>query len=158
MGDGVEASTSLLVNGDPVVHHGEADEPLLYVLRNDLGLRGTRFGCGTGACGACTVLVDGRSVASCTTPMWSVEGAEVTTVEALAADGDAVVEAFVEAGAGQCAYCVPGIVMTVRGALDAHPDLTEDELWRHLDERNLCRCGAHVRMRRAVLSLLGDER
>src|SRR5688572_4919417 len=129
----------------------ESDVPLLYVLRNDLELKGTRFGCGIGMCGACVVLVDGEAVTSCELPMWAVEGKEVTTIEAVVDDEfPGLGEAFVDEQAAQCAYCISGIIVNAVALLRRRPDASEMEVRTALD-RNLCRCGSHVRIVRAVL-------
>jgi nicotinate dehydrogenase subunit A len=141
----------LTVNGAAHEVRAPADTPLLYVLRNDLGLKGTRFGCGSGECGACFVLIDGRAVPACDTPLWSAAGKTVTTVEGLA-DGDtphALQRAFIAEQAGQCGYCLSGILMAAAALLRANPRPTEAEIRLALD-RNLCRCGAHNRIVRAI--------
>ena len=132
------------VAADPVT-------PLLYVLRNDLGLKGTRFGCGTGHCGACAVLVDGRAVRSCIAPLESVAGRRVTTIEGLSAGGTLhpVQQALLDEQAGECGYCVSGIVISAKALLDAVPRPTVTQIREALDG-NLCRCGAHQRFLRAV--------
>lgn len=124
-----------------------ASVTLLHVLREPLQLKGTRFGCGQGDCGACHVLVDGRSVPACDTPLWAVEGRQVTTVEGLPA---ALHQAFIDEQAGQCAYCLSGIQVSAMALLQAHPEPTEAQVRAALD-RHLCRCGAHLRIVRAVL-------
>ncbi|MSQ18817.1 MAG: (2Fe-2S)-binding protein [Betaproteobacteria bacterium] len=144
-------SISLTVNGK--AHRVDAPDstPLLYVLRNDLGLKGTRFGCGTGHCGACHVLLDGHTVAACDTPLWSAAGKAVTTVEGLAGNGvpHPLQQAFLDEQAAQCGYCVSGVIMTAAGLLSANPSPSDEDLRCALD-RNLCRCGAHTRMLRAI--------
>lgn len=137
------------VAADPVT-------PLLYVLRNDLGLKGTRFGCGTGHCGSCAVLVDGRAVRSCTTPLEAVVGRRVTTIEELSADGKLhpVQQALLDEQAGECGYCVSGIVISAKALLDAVPRPTTQQIREALDG-NLCRCGAHQRFLRAVARAAG---
>jgi nicotinate dehydrogenase subunit A len=146
------------VNGSRRQVHTEDDTPLLYVLRNHLGLMGTRFGCGLGACGACFVLVDGRPVYSCNTPVWSVQGKEITTVEGLA-DGrpHPIAHAIVAAQAAQCGYCMSGIVVAAAALLSENPDPSEAEVRAALDG-NLCRCGAHNRVVRAVLAAAAEMR
>ena len=126
--------------------------PLLYILRNDLGLKGTRFGCGEGHCGACTVLFDGSAVQSCDTPLWSAAGHEITTIEGLSTGGTLhpIQQAFLDEQAAQCGYCVNGIMVAAKALLDRNPDPTEAEIAAAL-ERNLCRCGTHVRILRAIL-------
>ncbi|EWM12579.1 (2Fe-2S)-binding protein [Kutzneria sp. 744] len=138
----------LLVNGAEVTVEADRDTPLLYALRNQLGLKGTRFGCGLGLCGSCNVLVDGRVVHSCDTPLWSVDGKAVRTVEGL---GDSPLQrAMIDEQAAQCGYCVSGVVMTATALLARNSCPSECEVREALDG-NLCRCGAHNRMVRAVL-------
>jgi nicotinate dehydrogenase subunit A len=143
--------TAFDVNGAPATAHADPDTPLLYVLRNDLGLRGARFGCGQGLCGACTVIVDGRPVNSCDTPVWMVEGKQVRTIESLA-DGERlhpVQQAVLDEQAGQCGYCLSGIVMAAVALLEERPGATRAEIVEALDG-HLCRCGAHGRIVRAI--------
>ena len=143
---------TLRING--AEHTVEADRrtPLLDVLRNDLTLKGTRFGCGDEQCGACNVLVDGYAVASCATPVWAAADKTITTVEGLgsAANPHALQEAFLHEQAAQCGYCTSGMLMSAAALLLRVPQPTEDEVRDALD-RNLCRCGAHNRIVRAVL-------
>ena len=141
----------LRVNGVEREVSAEPDTPLLYILRNDLKLKGTRFGCGEGNCGACTVLMDGNAVQSCDTPLWSAPGHEITTIEGLAgADSLHPIQlAFIEEQAAQCGYCINGIMMSAKALLDANPDPDDAQIAAALD-RNLCRCGTHVRILRAV--------
>jgi nicotinate dehydrogenase subunit A len=145
-------STSLTVNGVACEVEAHPDESLLLVLRNHLGLLGARFGCGLGLCGACFVRVDGAVVPACDTPLWSLEGKDVVTVEGLAA-GDGlhpVQQAFLDEQAAQCGYCVTGILVTAATLLDDDPHLDEATVTAALD-RHLCRCGAQRRMVRAVV-------
>jgi nicotinate dehydrogenase subunit A len=144
---------TLVVNGAEREVACDPDTPLLYVLRNDLGLVGAKFGCGLGLCGACNVLVDGRPVHSCDTPVWSVAGKQVTTVEGLGTDGrrHRLQETFVEQQALQCGYCTAGMLVTGAALLEREPDVDEAGVRRALDG-NLCRCGAHNRIVRAVLA------
>jgi len=144
---------TVLVNGRPEEVRTEPDTALLYVLRNHLGLKGTRFGCGLGLCGACLVLIDGRPAYSCDTPLWTVQDREVTTVEGLGAPGrpHPVAQAILEGQAAQCGYCISGVVIGAAGLLAENDDPSEDEVRSALD-RNLCRCGAHNRIVRAVLA------
>jgi len=139
------------VNGRHIELQANPDTPLVYALRNDLGLKGTRFGCGTGACGACTVLVDGNAVQSCDTPLWSVQGSEVMTIEAAALGGAlaAIRQAFIDEQAAQCGYCSDGIMMSLAALLTRNDEPTEQELMAALD-RHLCRCAAHMRILRAA--------
>ena len=150
------ALTDFHLNGRPVQVAGDGDVPLLHVLRNDLQLKGTRFGCGAGACGSCTVVVDGRAVQSCDLPTSAVRGCEVTTVEGLGAAGrlHPVQQAFLDLQAAQCGYCINGVMMSV-AALLQRPELpTEDALQAAL-ARHLCRCGTHMRILRAARRALG---
>jgi nicotinate dehydrogenase subunit A len=141
----------LRVNGVEREVSAEPGTPLLYILRNDLGLKGTRFGCGEGHCGACTVLVDGKPLQSCDTPLWSAAGHEVTTVEGLSRDGrlHPVQQAFIDEQAAQCGYCINGIMMSAVALLERNPEPGEADIAAAL-ERNLCRCGTHVRILRAI--------
>jgi nicotinate dehydrogenase subunit A len=126
--------------------------PLLYVLRNDLGLRAAKFGCGLDQCGACTVLVGGAALPSCRLPIGEVGGREVVTLEGLIQEDGSLhplQQAFLDEQAAQCAYCVPGILMAAAGLLAWNDHPTEEEVRRAL-AGNLCRCGAHPRMLRAV--------
>jgi nicotinate dehydrogenase subunit A len=144
-------SVTFEVNG--VGHSSQADAatPLLYILRNDLKLKGAKFGCGLGQCGACTVLVDGQSAMSCDTPLWAVAGKSITTIEATAGiDVLPVLQrAFVAEQAMQCGYCASGIIMSAAALLARDADPDEPAIKAAL-ARNLCRCGAHTRMIKAV--------
>ena len=145
------AGIALDVNGRRCTAPAAADTPLIYVLRNDLGLKATRFGCGTEQCGACVVLVDGRPVYSCTTPVSAVAGKTVTTVEGLSANGmHPVQRALIAEQAAQCGYCLSGIIMQAVALLAANAEPSEGEVRAALDA-NLCRCGSHNRIVRAVL-------
>jgi nicotinate dehydrogenase subunit A len=151
--------TTVSVNGKREQVMTEPDTALLYVLRNHLGLKGTRFGCGLGACGSCLVLIDGHPSYSCEVPVQAVEGREVTTVEGLGTPGrpHPVAKAIVEGQAAQCGYCISGIVISAVALLEANAEPTADEVRQALD-RNLCRCGAHNRIVRAVLSAAEELR
>ena len=138
----------LRVNGDDVEVPADPDTPLVYALRNDLRLKGTRFGCGDGLCGACLVLVDGRPTPSCDTPLWAVDGKDVTTVEGLRSHP--VIDALLEEQAGQCGYCLSGIVVSSVALLARTPNPSDQQV-REALEPNLCRCGVHNRVVRAVL-------
>jgi nicotinate dehydrogenase subunit A len=127
------------------------DTPLLYVLRNDLGLVGSRFGCGSGACGACFVLVDGKAMASCDLPIWSLKDKSITTVEGLGGGKlHKVQEALIAEQAAQCGYCMSGIAVSAVALLNTKPSPSEDEIRQALD-KNLCRCGSHNRVVKAVM-------
>jgi nicotinate dehydrogenase subunit A len=146
------ATLRLSVNGTDHEVSAAEDTPLLYVLRNQLGLKAARFGCGTGQCGACRVLIDGQSVASCDTPLWAALGKRITTVEGLgdAARPHPLQSALIAEQAGQCGYCLPGILISAAALLERNPMPSESEVRVALDQ-NLCRCGSHNRIVRAVL-------
>jgi nicotinate dehydrogenase subunit A len=139
------------VNGAQRAVTADADTPLIYILRNDLKLKGTRFGCGQGVCGCCTVLLDGRSVQSCNTPVSAVEGRTVTTIEGLGSSSalHPLQEAFIEEQAGQCGYCLTGIIMGAAALLSRNPSPTDAQIRSELDI-HLCRCGSYDRILRAV--------
>ena len=147
----MEEALKFRVNGIERELRADPSTPLLYILRNDLGLKGTRFGCGEGQCGACTVLVDGKPLQSCDTPLWSAAGHDVTTIEGLSAGGalHPIQQAFLDEQAAQCGYCINGIMMSAVALLANNPDPDEAEIAAALD-RNLCRCGTHVRILRAI--------
>lgn len=137
----------LMVNGKAREVTAPGEMPLLYVLREELGLKATRFGCGQGGCGACMVLVDGEAVTSCDLPLSAVEGKAVETAEGL---GDhPLVQAATELQAAQCGYCLPGILMAAKALLDTEPHPDRARIAAALDG-NLCRCGAHPRILRAI--------
>jgi nicotinate dehydrogenase subunit A len=140
------------VNGKRVsVTPASDDTPLLDVLRNALGLMGTRFGCGLEQCGCCTVLIDGRAEKSCAKPIWSVAGKPVTTIEGLGTKEapHPLQQAFLDEQAGQCGYCLSGIIISAKALLDRNPSPTRAEIAAALDG-NICRCGSHNRILRAV--------
>jgi nicotinate dehydrogenase subunit A len=144
--------TALSVNGEWLEVDRPEDTPLLTVLRDALGLVGSRFGCGQGLCGACMVLLDGRPVPSCDTPLWQAADATVVTVEGLGADGPNLVQQrLIEHQAAQCGFCISGIVVRATALLAETPDATADQVAQAL-ERNLCRCGTHQRILEAVLA------
>lgn len=147
----VPDAIGLSVNGRRATVVVDPATPLLYVLRNDMGLKGTRFGCGTGQCGTCTVLLDGRPAQSCDVPVGAVGARHVTTIEGLAGDGglDPLQQAFIDEAAGQCGYCLSGILVSASALLESNPDPSEDEVRMALDT-HICRCGAHGRIVRAV--------
>ena len=140
------------VNGKKRVVRAAQNTPLVYVLRNDLGLKGTRLGCGANQCGACHILIDGQSVPSCDTPLWAAADKNVVTIEGLGTPERAhrLQRAFIVEQAGQCGYCLSGIMISAEALLARTPDPTEDEVRAALD-RHLCRCGTHNRIIRAVL-------
>ena len=147
-------SLTLRVNGAERVVEVESETPLLYVLRNDLKLKGTRFGCGRGQCGTCTVIVDGAAVQSCDVPVGAVVSKAITTIEGIAGDQrlHPLQQAFVDHQAGQCGYCATGIIMAAKVLLDSNPNSSEQEIRQAL-VRNLCRCGTHQRILRAIASV-----
>ncbi|AWO92918.1 MULTISPECIES: (2Fe-2S)-binding protein [Bradyrhizobium] len=140
------------LNGTATAVDADPDQRLLDVLRGRLGVTGPHFGCGANECGACYVMVDGRAMASCDMPMWSVAGKDVVTIEGLgtAEQPHALQRAFISKQAMQCGYCVSGILISAAALLKRNPSPTEAEVRTALD-RNLCRCGSHNRMVRAVL-------
>ena len=140
------------LNGAEIDIDAEADLSLLSVLRGRLGMIGPHFGCGANECGACNVIIGDRAVASCDTPMWSVAGKDVTTIEGLGSveAPHALQRAFIAAQAMQCGYCIPGILMSAAALLMQNPSPARDDVTAALD-RNLCRCGSHNRIVRAVL-------
>jgi nicotinate dehydrogenase subunit A len=148
----VKQRYSLTVNGAQVDVEAEPETSLLTVLRNDLDLKGARFGCGSGLCGACFVQVDGAVVPSCDTPMWSVDHKSVVTVEGLAGDDrlHPVQQALLDEQAGQCGYCLAGVLVSAAALLDNNPRPDEPAVVEALD-RNLCRCGVQGRIVRAVV-------
>jgi nicotinate dehydrogenase subunit A len=144
-------AVTLTVNGQRRTVRAAPDTPLLYVLRNDLELNAAKFGCGLAQCGSCTVVVDGKAVRSCTTPISSVAGKEITTLEGLGSEGKPhpLQRAFLKEQAAQCGYCIAGMIMSAKALLDRTPHPSEAEIRRAL-AGNLCRCGTHNRIVRAV--------
>jgi nicotinate dehydrogenase subunit A len=142
---------TLKVNGHDHQVDAAPDTPLLYVLRDDLKLNAAKFGCGLGQCGACTVVVDGKAVLSCVTPLLLLEGKQVTTLEGLGTlEAPAPIQrAFMEQQAAQCGYCIAGMMMRAQALLQSNPKPTDQEIRAAL-EINLCRCGTHMRIVRAV--------
>ncbi|MCS6952608.1 MAG: (2Fe-2S)-binding protein [Bryobacterales bacterium] len=149
----------LHVNGKTYTTGAPSERPLLGVLRDELGLTGTKYGCGEGVCGACTVLVDGRAVRSCVTPLRAVVGRAITTIEGLAPKDrlHPVQEAFLEAGAMQCGYCTPGMILSAVALLSRHPDPGIAEIVRFMDG-NICRCGVYSRIIAAIRSAAAKMR
>ncbi len=139
------------LNGSPVSVSVREDEPLLWVIRQQLGLTGTKFGCGEGFCGSCTVIVNGEAVRSCSLAAADAAGKSVLTIEGLARNGDLhpLQEEFVKLDALQCGYCTPGMIMNAYGLLLNNPEPTREEVIVAMDE-NLCRCGAHGRIIEAI--------
>ena len=142
--------TKFHLNGRPVTVKGPDDAPLLWIIRDELGLKGTKFGCGIGQCGACTVHVDGRAVRSCLTQARAVEGAKVTTIEGLDPHGAHPLQiAWIETQAPQCGYCQSGQIMQAAALLKDKPHPTDAEIDAAMGG-NLCRCMAYVRIRKAI--------
>ena len=150
------------VNGKVYEIDADPATPLLYVLRDDLQLNGAKFGCGLGQCGACTVMLDKRPVFSCITPIAALQGRRVKTIEGLGTmeNPGPVQRAFIEEQAAQCGYCIPGMMMRAQALLEANPTPSKAEIRRHMNT-NLCRCGTHMRILRAVeraAGLMKNER
>ena len=147
----MEQTISFTLNGKAVQPRVDGDRMLLWVLRSDLGLTGVKFGCGQALCGACTVLVDGAAVRSCSMPVKDVAGKQVLTIEGLSHGGklDPIQDAFVKHAAFQCGYCTPGMILSAYALLASTPHPTRAEIIRHMDG-NLCRCGSHVRVIAAI--------
>lgn len=145
------ARISLRVNGKTRIVNTDLGSMLLYVLRDDLGLKGPRFGCGLSQCGSCTVIMDGKTIRSCTTPVSVARNKSITTVEGLGtvAHPHPLQKAFIEEQAGQCAYCISGMIMAAKVLLDKNPHPTDAEIKKAL-VANLCRCGSHLRIVRAI--------
>jgi len=146
------------VNGKAHTVETEAERPLLEVLREDLGLTGTKYGCGEGQCRACTVLLDGRPITPCITPVRAAAGKKVVTIEGLAANGklDRVRQAFVEEGAMQCGYCIPGMILTAVALLERNPRPSESQIIEGMNG-NLCRCSGYPRILAAVRRAAGKR-
>jgi len=141
----------LKVNGRSHTLDVDPATPLLYVLSDDLDLRGAKFGCGLGQCGSCTVIVKGQSIRSCITPVSSVDGAEITTLEGLGTNQKPhpIQKAFIEEGAAQCGFCLNGVIMTAKAFLDQKPKASDEEIQQAMSGV-LCRCFTHMRMFRAI--------
>lgn len=145
-------TVTLKVNGATHALDIEADAPLLWVIRDELGLTGTKFGCGIAQCGACTVHIDGVATRSCVVPAGSVEGSEIVTIEGLGANGlTAVQKAWIEHQVPQCGYCQSGMIMAVSALLASNPAPSDDELGSAIT--NICRCGTYPRIRGAIRAL-----
>jgi carbon-monoxide dehydrogenase small subunit len=155
-------TVSLTLNGKPVRVTVDVERPLLWVLRSDLGLTGTKFGCGEALCGACTVLVDKEAVRSCAARIGDVAGKKILTVEGLARDGrlHPLQEAFIRHNAFQCGYCTSGMLLSAYALLLKTPLPSRDQILQEMDD-NLCRCGSHARIVRAIqtaaLAMAGSE-
>ena len=144
-------STRITLNGKAQALQSDPGTPLLYVLRNEMRLNGAKFGCGMGQCGACTVIVDGKPVFSCVTPLGALEGRAVRTVEGLgtAQQPGRLQAAFIKHQAAQCGYCIAGMIMRAQALLDKVPHPTDDQIRKHM-QPNLCRCGTHHRILAAI--------
>jgi isoquinoline 1-oxidoreductase alpha subunit len=141
--------TRFTVNGQPVHYRMDPETPLLWALRDASNLTGTKYGCGAGLCGACTVHIDGAAVRSCQVPIGAIEGSFVTTIEALSRDrSHAVQQAWIAESVPQCGYCQPGMVMAVTALLDKNPSPTDAEIDESIT--NICRCGTYPRIRSAI--------
>ena len=142
---------TLKINGLTHQVDADPDTPLLYVLRDDLKLNAAKFGCGLGQCGSCTVIVDGKAVLSCVTPLLLLEGKQVTTLEGLGTISEPapIQRAFMEEQAAQCGYCIAGMMMRAQALLQKNSKQTDEEIRTEL-QQNLCRCGTHMRILRAV--------
>jgi nicotinate dehydrogenase subunit A len=153
------SKVSLTVNGHD--HHLDVDEktPLIYVLRNDLGLKGAKLGCGLEQCGACMVLVDGKAEFSCSTPVAAFENRAITTIEGIGSVDNlhALQQAFATERAAQCGYCIPGVIVAAKALLDANPDPSIEEIRDALSD-NLCRCGTHAQIIKAILRTAKEMR
>jgi len=145
------------LNGRPVTVTTDGQRPLLWVLRTDLGLTGTKFGCGQAICGACTVLVDNKAVRSCVHPVQDVAGKDVRTIEGLSTNGELhpLQKAFVEHDALQCGFCTPGMILAAYSLLQENPRPTREEIIKGMDN-NFCRCGAHTRIIDAIQDAAGQ--
>jgi nicotinate dehydrogenase subunit A len=145
------SAINITVNGRPQTLDLDPTTPLLYVLSDELGLRGPKFGCGLGQCGACTVIVKGQAVRSCVTPLSAVEGSEVTTLDGLGtpAEPHPIQKAFIEEQAAQCGFCLNAVIMTAKAFVDRTPNATDEQIQQAMSNV-LCRCFAHTRMLRAM--------
>jgi carbon-monoxide dehydrogenase small subunit len=151
----MERTIAFTLNGKPASVKVDDERMLLWVLRSDLGLTGTKFGCGEALCGACTVIVNKQAVRSCSTPVKDVAGKQVLTIEGLGPDGHhAIQQAFLKHHAFQCGFCTPGMILNAYALLLQTPKPTHDQIVAHMDD-NLCRCGAHVRIVDAIQEAAG---
>ena len=150
--------TALTVNGKKLTVNVDSQTSLLSVLRNDLDLTGTKYGCGEAQCGACTVLIDGQQTRSCVTPVGKVVNKQITTIEGLEKDGQLhpVQEAFLQADAMQCGYCTPGMIMASVALLNKNSRPTREQIVQHMD-RNICRCGTYLRIIAAIQMASGQK-
>jgi isoquinoline 1-oxidoreductase alpha subunit len=151
-------STKFMLNGKAVTVNAESDTPLLWVIRDELGYTGTKFGCGAGLCGACTVHVDGKAIRSCQTAVSQVEGRKITTIEAMAASpvGKKVQAAWIELDVPQCGYCQSGQIMSAVALLSTNPKPTDADIDAAM-AGNICRCGTYPRIRAAIHAAAGTK-
>jgi len=156
-GVAMKKNIKFILNGKPVKLNVNPDRMLLWILRTDLGLTGTKYGCGQSICGACTVLVNNEALRSCQTTIEEVEGKEVITIEGLAKDNQPhpLQKAFMDHDALQCGFCTPGMILTAYAFLSENPHPTKDQIIEAMDE-NLCRCGAHNRIVQAIESAAAE--
>jgi aerobic-type carbon monoxide dehydrogenase small subunit (CoxS/CutS family) len=154
----MKKSIGFRLNGQPTTLDTDDGRTLLWVLRTDLGLTGTKYGCGVGLCGSCTVVLDGKAVRSCRTSLADIQGKEVTTIEGLAKGGKLhpIQQAFVDHGGFQCGYCTPGMIMNAYGLLLADPHPSREKVGDAM-EGNLCRCSAYKRILEAIESVSRKE-
>jgi nicotinate dehydrogenase subunit A len=152
------AAISLKVNGRDHAVDADAETPLLYVLSDELQLRGPKFGCGLAQCGACTVIIQGRAVRSCVMPVGAVKGQEVTTLEGIGTPEKphVIQQAFIDEGAAQCGFCLSGVILTAKALLDENPKASDEQIRRALSNV-LCRCFTHARMIRAIKRYQGSR-
>lgn len=145
------AETTIKVNGEEVTVPVGDDATLLWVLRDDLKMKGTKYGCGMAECGACTVLIDGQPGRACITPLSAIAGKEITTIEGLGdeANPHPIQQAWLEAGAPQCGYCQSGQILAAKALLDSNPNPTDDDINEAMSS-NICRCGTYTRIRQAI--------
>jgi isoquinoline 1-oxidoreductase alpha subunit len=150
--------TKLTINGKPHDIDLPADTPLLWVLRDELGLTGTKFGCGMALCGACTVEIDGAAVRACVTPISTLAGKHIVTIEAISGDaiGKAVQAAWIELGVPQCGYCQSGQIMSATALLKKNPKPTDADIDAAM-AGNICRCGTYTRIRAAIKQVAGEQ-
>lgn len=148
---------SLKVNGTTRMVDVEPDTPLLWVLRDELGFKGVKFGCGVAACGACTVHMDGTATRTCVYPVEAAEGIDITTIEGLAVDGvlTDVQQAWIEEQVPQCGYCQSGMIMAVSALLEEIPNPTDDDINAAIT--NVCRCGSYPRIKKAIQNVIADR-
>ena len=152
------AAISLKVNGRDHAVDVDPETPLLYVLSDELQLRGPKFGCGLAQCGACTVIIQGRAVRSCVMPVGAVKGREVTTLEGVGTPEKphAIQQAFIDEGAAQCGFCLSGVILTAKALLDENPKASDGQIRQALSNV-LCRCFTHTRMMRAIKRYQGSR-